>query len=177
MWNRTKNDDDRDDQIVMMIVFIIDLSSCVVLQINKNEVHTKVFSRCRRCCLSSRAGHRRCRAFSVNKVSIVAHLHSGGGIAAITFELWLVWGWEIQSRPTKNMRKKLTVWQAPLSWGRQVIDNTHLTLRNPSVAVLAVGRDVIAGGEKETDKPGVYFIPCIIFLTNPTHLSGFFSPK
>ena len=31
------------------------------------------------------------------------------------------------------------------------------------MAVLAVGRDVVAGGEKEADKPEVYFIPCVIF--------------
>ena len=42
---------------------------------------------------------------------------------------------------------------------KQVIDSTHLTLRNPSVAVLAVSRDVVAGGEKEAETPEVYFIP------------------
>ena len=69
----------------------------------KNEVHTKVLSQRRRCCLSSRAGHRRCgsgccncgccrcssicskaghrrsQAFTVDKVSVVAHLYRWGG--------------------------------------------------------------------------------------------------
>ena len=37
MWNRTKNDDDRDDQIVIMIVFIIGLSSGQVLRSSKTK--------------------------------------------------------------------------------------------------------------------------------------------
>ena len=61
-------------------------------QIGTNEEHTKVLSQRCRSCLSSRAGHRRSRALAVDKVSVVAHLHSGGGIAAMTFELWPVWG-------------------------------------------------------------------------------------
>ena len=50
-------------------------------QILKNEEHTKVLSQRRRGCLSSRAGHRRSRALAVDKVSVVAHLCSWGGVA------------------------------------------------------------------------------------------------
>ena len=67
--------------------------------------------------------------------------------------------------PLEIWGRNLLYDKLPLSWRRQVIDNTHLTLRNPSVAVLAVGRDVVTGGEKETDKPEVYFIPPLFNLS------------